>query len=328
MSFSEAPTARKRNPIRRSTYDPPERAGVSWLGPDRFHHRPGRRTPVRIARLISNGRTMAGVVNDSTVDEVDVTLRELLVLAAAGREVNPGQAVRERGHQLDDVTLASPLVPDAGRVFCVGINYLAHQQESADAFVADVPTKPIIFLKNPSAMASPHADLHLWASVSTSFDWEVELGVVIGASGYRVQRDQAWDLVAGYTVVNDITARDLQQEHVQWCLGKNVEHATPVGPWVVSRNEIGTDPDLELTLRVNGEVKQRGRTSSLIFDIPTLIETISRVTTLHPGDLIATGTPAGGGFKRTPPEFLRHGDVVETTVEGIGTLCNRVVANG
>lgn len=281
---------------------------------------------MRIARFVNNRASAVGIVEGSEIVEVDVEIDSLLVDAAAGNLVVPSTSGLPR-FPLDDVTLLPPLEPGVGRIFCVGINYLEHQRESADTFVADVPTKPIVFLKDESSIASPFDVLTLPRAVSTQFDWEVELGVVIGAPGYAVPRSSAWDIVAGYTVVNDITARDLQRDHVQWCLGKNVERATPVGPWIVTRDDLGVDPDLELRLVVNDAVKQVGRTSDLIFDVPTLIETISRVTTLRVGDLIATGTPEGVGFKRTPPEFLRNGDVVETTIEGVGTLSNRVAAS-
>lgn len=276
---------------------------------------------MELLRYLVNGTERCGVADGDSVRELDWSLRDTLVLAAAdsGNEFQGSSVVRSR----DEITLLPPLVP-GGRIICIGINYVEHQKESADVFVADIPTHPIVFLKDASAMTTSTAELHLPSSVSCQFDWEVELGVVIGAPARATKAADAWDAVAGYTVVNDITARDLQGRHVQWTLGKNSEAATPIGPGIVTKGQVGTAPDLELTSRVNGEVKQQGRTSELIFDIPSLIETVSAVTPLLPGDVIATGTPSGVGFKRTPPEFLRDGDVVEAMIESVGTLRNRV----
>jgi 2-keto-4-pentenoate hydratase/2-oxohepta-3-ene-1,7-dioic acid hydratase in catechol pathway len=277
---------------------------------------------MEILRYLANGAERCGIVEGNLVHELDWSLRDALVLAASEREeglAGSATIIRDR----EGLTMLPPLVP-GGRIICIGINYLEHQRESADVFVADVPKHPIVFLKDASAMTTANAELHLPSSVSCEFDWEVELGVVIGAPARAIKADDAWSVVAGYTVVNDITARDLQGLHVQWTLGKNSEAATPIGPGIVTKGQVGTDPDLAITSRVNNEIKQRARTSELIFDIPSLIETVSAVTPLLPGDVIATGTPSGVGFKRTPPEFLRDGDVVEATIESIGSLVNTV----
>lgn len=280
---------------------------------------------MHLLRYLVNGLERCGITDGDTVHELDWSLRDVLVLAAAGceHELQSGSSVVR---SLTDVTVLPPIAT-GGRIFCIGINYVEHQKESADVFVADIPAHPIVFLKDGSAMTTATADLPLPAAVSTEFDWEVELGVVIGAPARAVKATDAWESVAGYTIVNDVTARDLQGLHVQWTLGKNSEAATPIGPGIVTKGAIGTEPDLDITLRVNGELKQSARTSDLIFDIPSLIETVSAVTPLLPGDVIATGTPSGVGFKRTPPEFLRDGDVVEASIASIGTLRNRVVTS-
>jgi acylpyruvate hydrolase len=275
---------------------------------------------MKIARFLHDGVERTGVVVDDVVYDVDWSVRDLLVLAARGQDLG---SITGRVWPVDAVTLLPPLAP-GGRVFCVGINYLEHQRESADVFVADVPTEPIIFLKDASAMTGPGAVLSLPKDVSEQFDWEAELGVVIGAPARSVAGDEALAVVAGYTVVNDITARDLQTKHVQWTLGKNNYAATPVGPWIVTRDEIGARPELDVTLRVNDEVKQSGNTRDMTFNVARLISTISAITPLMPGDLIATGTPSGVGFKRSPPEFLHDGDVVEARIEGIGAVVNSV----
>lgn len=277
----------------------------------------------RIARYAVGGDVHTGLVTGSTVQDLDLTLRDALVLSAAGcADRVAGSAVGVE-RPLDEVTLLAP-VPDEARVFCVGINYLEHQRESADVFAASVPEHPIVFLKDRSALTSPGADLHLPAAVSEQFDWEVELGILIGAPARRLAPEEAWSVVAGCTVVNDITARDLQTKHTQWCLGKNVVAGTPVGPWITLTD--GVEPEeMNLELTVNGAPKQKASTAELIFDVPTILSVISAVTPLRPGDLVATGTPSGVGFKRTPPEFLADGDVVTATIDTIGVLTNRVV---
>ncbi len=279
-----------------------------------------------LSRYSLNGQQCVGAVAESRVRELDFGIRDALVLAAAGCTDAIEQGLNGRIHEITDVTLLAPVADTLRGVICVGSNYLEHQPDSADALVAEAATKPVIFLKSASAVAPPNAELELSTKVSSEFDWEVELGVVIGAPGRYVRREEAGRLIAGYTVINDITSRDLQREHVQWFIGKNIDAATPVGPWVVTRDELGVTPDLEISLEVNGRRKQLARTSQLLFDAGALIESISRVTTLEPGDVIATGTPPGIGLRSTPPEFLADGDTIEATVEGIGTLRNRVVA--
>ncbi|KWX65552.1 hypothetical protein ASJ79_07770 [Mycobacterium sp. NAZ190054] len=257
---------------------------------------------------------------------LDWSLRDALVLLAAGQGERITDAPTARLRR-SDVVLLPPVLPTS-RVFCIGINYLEHQEESKDVFIANVPDAPVVFLKDLSSVTGPFEELALPQSLSTEFDWEAELGVVIGAPARNVSEKEAWDVVAGYTVVNDVSVRDRQLRHVQWTLGKNAPSSTPVGPGVVARDVIGTDPDIEVTSRVNGEVKQHAFTRDLIFDIPRLIAEISEVTPLLPGDVIATGTPAGVGFKRNPPEYLRDGDVVEVEIAGVGVLSNRVRTEG
>lgn len=163
-------------------------------------------------------------------------------------------------------------------------------------------------------------------AVSERIDWEVELGVVIGKAGKNISHEQAMEHVWGYTVINDVSARDLQMRHQQFFKGKALDGSCPMGPWIITSDEL-TDPhNLVVRLRVNGEIKQESNTNDLIFNIPTLIHVLSQGMTLEPGDIIATGTPAGVGFARTPQEFLRPGDLLETEVEGIGILRNPVVA--
>ena len=213
---------------------------------------------------------------------------------------------------------------------CVGKNYHAHAHEfTRSGFDAGskaeeaIPEHPIIFTKPSSSITGPGDDIPLWPGVDAAVDYEAELAVVIGRGGRMIPRAQALSHVFGYTIINDVTARDLQRRHKQWFLGKGIDGFGPMGPWIVTADEIDGG-NLRIRCRVNGETRQDSSTADLIFDVPTLIEAISMSVTLAPGDVIATGTPEGVGIGFDPPRFLRDGDVVEVEIEGIGTLRNVV----
>jgi 2-keto-4-pentenoate hydratase/2-oxohepta-3-ene-1,7-dioic acid hydratase in catechol pathway len=230
---------------------------------------------------------------------------------------------------LDEVELLAPIPRPRKNVFCVGRNYAEHAAESLRAVGREVklPPAPNIFTKVVTAVTSPNADIPYDASVSAQLDWEVELGVVIGSGGRHIAREEALAHVFGYTVVNDISARDIQNRPgMQWFLGKSLDGSCPMGPVIVTADEIPDPQALTLRLAVNGAIKQEDTTAHMLFDVAAIIAELSRYLTLEPGDVIATGTPAGVGFARTPPEFLQPGDLMETTVEGIGTLRNHIVA--
>jgi 2-keto-4-pentenoate hydratase/2-oxohepta-3-ene-1,7-dioic acid hydratase in catechol pathway len=232
---------------------------------------------------------------------------------------------------LEEVERLAPIPRPRKNVFCVGRNYAEHAAESMRAVGREVklPPAPNIFTKALTAVTGPNADIPYDPSVSTQLDWEVELGVVIGHGGRHIARKDALSYVFGYTVVNDLSARDIQNRPgMQWFLGKSLDGSCPMGPVIVTADEIPDPQALNLRLAVNGAVKQKDTTAHMLFDVAAIIAEISHILTLEPGDIIATGTPAGVGFARTPPEFLQPGDVMETTIEGIGTLRNRVVAVG
>lgn len=230
---------------------------------------------------------------------------------------------------LSSLKLLAPLPELRRNVLCIGMNYREHAAESlrAKGLPVKMPEVPVFFTKATTTINGPYADIPFDATVSTQIDWEVELGVVIGRKGRNIPRAEALDYVFGYTVINDVSARDLQNAHGgQFFKGKSLDGACPLGPWIVTRDEIPDPHALQLRCWVNGVLKQESHTGDMIFDIPTIIEWLSRGMTLLPGDIIATGTPSGVGFARTPPEFLKPGDVVECQVEKIGTLRNRVAA--
>ena len=226
---------------------------------------------------------------------------------------------------LREVILEAPLHP-ARNVFCVGRNYLEHAREGARAAGRELrlPPAPTFFTKAPTAIAGPGATLHLQADLSNEYDYEAELAVVIGSKCKNVAVAEAMHAVFGYTALNDVTARNVQRERGQWFKGKSLDDCCPLGPWIVSRDELENPQALEIVFRLNGIEKQRGNTADMIFHIPAIVAELSKGMTLLPGDVIATGTPAGVGFARTPPEFLADGDVMEVDIERIGVLRNIV----
>lgn len=235
--------------------------------------------------------------------------------ALAARAARPAAVV-----PLASVGLLTP-VPSPSKIICVGLNYRDHAAEAG----MTLPTSPMLFAKFPSSLTGPGAPIVLPPD-SNRIDWEAELTVVVGAPARHVPQSRAVDVIAGYTVANDVSARDLQRSDGQFVRAKSYDTFCPVGPWITTVDELGTADDLGIGLRIDGETMQDSRTSELVFGVAELVEFCSRVATLHPGDLILTGTPAGVGLGFDPPRFLQPGEEVTTWVEGIGELVNPVVA--
>ena len=232
----------------------------------------------------------------------------------------PAEAV----HRFTEVSLRAPLRP--GKIVGVGLNYVEHVAESSRSLdtAKELPDRPVLFGKPSTAVTGPGQPILHNADLTTQLDWEVELAVVIGRRAFRVSEDDAWDHVFGYGIVNDISARD-QRRSGQWFFSKGQDSYAPFGPAVVTADEVADPQALDLSLRVNGEVKQKSNTRHMLFRIPRLIADITSGMTLEPGDVIATGSPSGVGAGMVPPQFLQPGDLVEATIEGIGTLANPVV---
>jgi len=288
---------------------------------------------LKIAVYRWGGRRHVGIVSSDATEVTPVAVDSgadsagalPLIESIAGGGARPKPAGARL--PLAAVTLEAPLPRPRRNLFCVGRNYRAHAKELAGSVFSAPATAqdewPIVFTKVPESVIAPGAPIVLPRGVSERIDYEAELAVVIGRGGANIRAARAMEHVWGYTIVNDVTARDVQMRHQQWDLGKSFDTFCPMGPWLVTSDEID-GANLELRCWVNGELRQHARTSDLIFDIPTLIETCSRGITLYPGDVIATGTPAGVGMGMNPPTFLKAGDVVRIEIEGIGVLENPV----
>ncbi|HZV76557.1 MAG TPA: fumarylacetoacetate hydrolase family protein [Candidatus Babeliales bacterium] len=276
-----------------------------------------------VSYRMPGAQTRPGLVEGAMIHAIEApTLREYIALAPAQRLARHAQGDFVA---LDAVALDAPVRP-ARNVFCVGRNYLEHAKEGARAAGRELrlPTVPTFFTKAPTAIAAPNATLDLRAAISREYDFEAELAVVIGTECRDVSEREAPDVVFGYTAINDVTARDLQRAHGQWFKGKSLDGTCPIGPWIVTPEEVGDPNALELRFRLNGAEKQHSNTSNMIFSVARIIAELSKGMTLLPGDVIATGTPEGVGFARTPPEFLADGDAMEVEIERIGILRNVV----
>ena len=256
-------------------------------------------------------------------------LREPATLLDLIRRGGPPPTGRGQGYDADAVRWHAPIPRPVKNVVCVGRNYLTHIEEGARARGVEVklPDAPVFFTKAPTSVTGPFDDIPWDRSVTQQVDWEAELGVVIGKPGRNIPRSAALDHVFGYTIINDVTARDVQKSHSQFFKGKSLDGFCPMGPLIVTADEFGDPQKKQITLKVNGAGKQNGNTRDMIFAVDAIIASLSHGLTLEAGDIIACGTPDGVGFARTPPEFLQHGDVLETAIEGIGVMRNRIVAS-
>ena len=276
------------------------------------------------------GRIGIGLLRDDQIIDLTALAPDMIGLIELGEQ----GAARARAMAgaavtfipLTDVKLLAPIHEPRRNVMCVGKNYAEHTRESYEARGENVEAidYPVIFTKTTTCINGPYDDIPYNATVSEKIDYEAELAVIIGRRVKNATREEAQAAVFGYTVLNDVTARDLQTLHKQFFKGKSLDGSCPIGPWIVTADEIADPYALRITCRVNGELRQDSTAETMTFDIPTIIGHLSRGMTLLPGDIIATGTPSGVGFAMKPPVFLRPGDVVECAIEGIGAICNRI----
>ncbi|MEZ5453577.1 MAG: fumarylacetoacetate hydrolase family protein [Thiothrix sp.] len=255
--------------------------------------------------------------------------RDMLTLIDSGTDLAVVQASATDAMRVDaaNITLLAPIPRPRKNVMCLGLNYLEHAEETANQIgrTGKAPQYPIVFTKCPTSVTGHETEIPFDPDTCSQLDWEAELGVVLGKGGKKISRDQALSHVFGYTVINDLSARDIQLNHKQYFLGKSLDGGCPMGPWIVTADEIADPQNLDISCRVNGVTKQASNTCNMIFDVSTIIEWLSRGMTLEAGDVIATGTPSGVGFVREPPEFLLPGDVVECEVKSVGVLRNKIV---
>jgi 2-keto-4-pentenoate hydratase/2-oxohepta-3-ene-1,7-dioic acid hydratase in catechol pathway len=270
--------------------------------------------------LLAGGRVVdvAEASGGSLPDDMLSFIEQGDAALEGARRLQAGEGARA----LAETKLLAPIPRPKRNVVCVGLNYAEHAAESG--VTQGLPEHPVYFTKPPSTVIGPDAAIPWHGHVSTKIDWEAELVVVIGRRGRDIPEERALDYVFGYTVGNDVTARDLQAMHQQWYKGKGLDGFCPLGPWIVTADEIADPQDVRLSLRVNGETKQDAHTSDMIFGVAKLIAVWSQGMTLEPGDLLMTGTPSGVGFARKPPEYLKPGDVVEAEIDAIGVLRNTV----
>lgn len=261
---------------------------------------------------------------DSMLELIDLGLEEVARIDEILSKTNEN-VIAACSIPMSEVTILAPIPKPRKNIIGIGLNYTEHVAESARTLDTsnELPQKPVIFSKPPTTVTANNTNILLNPRLTQQLDWEVELAVVIGKKGKYVAKEKALDYVFGYTVINDISARDCRRSG-QWIVSKGQDTFAPLGPVLVTKDEIENPHNLNLSLKVNGVEKQNSNTKFMLFNINDLIEDLSTVFTLEPGDIIATGTPAGVGAGRNPQEWLWNGDVVEATVEGIGTLTNTV----
>lgn len=279
---------------------------------------------MKIATFVHDGKLQCGAVSGDEVSLISVPdVCDLIT-----RAIDPAEFLTKSTLDLEEVELRAPFPRPNKNIFCVGLNYLDHVAEGNRTFGRNVGEQevPVFFTKPPTAVVGPFDDILLHANVSEQLDWEAELAIVIGREGRNITQDEALDYVFGYTLVNDITSRDIQSRHKQWFRGKGLDGSCPMGPWIVTTDEIPDPQVLDITSKVNGETMQSANTAQMIFSVPVIIESLSAGLTLEPGDVIATGTPSGVGFARDPQVWLKDGDIVETEVSAIGVMRNTVRA--
>jgi 2-keto-4-pentenoate hydratase/2-oxohepta-3-ene-1,7-dioic acid hydratase in catechol pathway len=283
---------------------------------------------MKFATFAYRGGVKVGLVDERASKIHPVEAADMVDLITRFDEVRRSLNAKGNIVDLSEVELLAPIPNPRRNVICVGKNYRAHAKEFAQSGFeagavagAEIDEYPAVFTKPSNCVVGPGARVEMHPGVTDMVDYEVELTIVIGKGGRNISREDAFKHIFGYTIINDVTARDRQRNHKQWYLGKSLDTFCPMGPWIVTADEIDAQ-NVQVRTWVNDELRQDANTSDLIFDIPGLVETISAGTTLLPGDLIATGTPQGVGIGFKPPKFLKAGDIVKLEISGIGTLTN------
>lgn len=283
---------------------------------------------MRLGRFEIQGKIIYGIFTDREVVPLESLTGDNTLISCFGRSLNQLQEEMDEytgmTYNLSDLKVLAPMDQTARNMFCLGKNYRDHALEmkgkTTDAVV--VPTSPIYFSKASSTLIGPGEWITGHVGITQAVDYEVELAIIIGKAGKNIPKSAVKDHIFGYTIVNDVSARDLQIEHIQWHKGKSLDGFSPMGPYVLLRDAIPYPPDLKIECRVNDELRQSSRTNNLIFDVDTLISDLSQGMTLVPGDIILTGTPSGVGMGFDPPKYLKSGDKITCEIEKIGVLEN------
>lgn len=277
-----------------------------------------------------NTQCVGVLTQDETVLPLDYPDMNTLIETASPADLRSAASAAERAGvrvPLAEVELLAPIPRPRQDILCLGMNYKDHADEAAqynaEAFTKEKPVA-VYFSKRVSQAVAPEGDIERHAGLVERLDYEVELGVILGKAARNVKAEEAGDYIFGYTVINDVSARDVQTSHKQWYFGKSLDGFTPMGPCIVTADEIAFPPALDISSAVNGEPRQHSNTRLFLTGIPALLEELTAGMTLLPGTIIATGTPAGVGMGFDPPKFLQSGDVVECTIQGIGTIRNTV----
>lgn len=259
---------------------------------------------------------------DSALSEVRDLVREVLSIVAREDDL----LIRKAGAILStgEVRLTSPIPRPRKNIVCLGLNYHDHWLETAAKRGEPLPSVPVFFTKSPTAVIGPFDDI-VYPSATKELDYEVELAVVLGKRGKDIPKEHVFHYVAGYMIMNDVSARDLQRTHKQWFRSKSLDTFAPMGPCLTTKDELDDPHNLDMELRVNDEIRQKSNTRNLIFNIPDILATLSQDMTLEPGDIVATGTPAGVGLGMSPPQYLKVEDVIEMRIKGLGSIRNQVV---
>ena len=285
---------------------------------------------MKLLTYLADNHPTPGLIRDDAIVDLSPLFPDLLSLIDGGPAALAGTreytATAPAALPLAEARLLAPIPTPRRNVICLGKNYAEHARESYEARGEQVITTeyPVIFTKATTTINGPYDDIPVDDAISAQMDYEAELAFIIGRPARRVARAEAMSYVFGYTVLNDVTARDLQTAHKQFHIGKSLDGCCPIGPWIVTADEIADPHALRITCHVNGELRQDSAGEVMTFDIPAMIEILSRTMTLLPGDIIATGTPSGVGFAMKPPVFLRPGDVVECAIDGIGAIRNTI----
>lgn len=278
------------------------------------------------------GAHVGALRDDTTIVSLDGVASSMLALIEGGPALlDQARAALERAEQtvaLSAVKLLAPIPRPRQNIICLGMNYVEHAYESnrAKGLPPSLPPHPVLFTKAATTVCAHEDDIPLDPAVTQQLDYEVELAYIVGKPGKNIARDQAMQHIFGYTVLNDISARDLQNRHQQFYKGKSLDNSCPIGPWIVTADEIPDPSMLGLRLRLNGETRQDSSVGDLIFDIPTTLEVLSLGQTVESGTIVTTGTPSGVGMGFTPQRWMQPGDVMEAEIDQIGVLRNRVVA--